>query len=75
MRASAAAFFSAGARDLVSDFDPEKLILDCYRLADRFHQIPDVFLEMPISAVDRHLYYTVMLHRKQQEANAPDDDD
>lgn len=60
---------------MVSDFDPEELFLNCYRLADRFHQNPDVFLSMKLSDIDRHVYYTIKLHKKQQDATRPIDDD
>jgi hypothetical protein len=54
--------------------DVDDLILDCYRLADRFHQNPEVFLEMPISRVGLHIHYTVKLTRLQRIAQQSDDD-
>lgn len=67
MRASATSFFYAGTGDLVEG-DPDELILNCYRLAERFHQPPDVFLSMPRADIDRHIKYTVKLQRLQLEA-------
>jgi hypothetical protein len=49
------------------------LILNCYRLADRFHQSPEVFLEMPLSRIDMHVHYTVKLTRLQRAAQQDDD--
>jgi hypothetical protein len=54
--------------------DPDELILNCYRLADRFHQSPEVFLEMPLSRIDMHVQYTVKLTRLQRAAQQSDDD-
>jgi hypothetical protein len=54
--------------------DPDELILNCYRLADRFHQNPEVFLEMPMSRIDMHVEYTVKLSRLQRQAQQSDDD-
>ena len=58
--------------------DPNELILDCYRLADRFKQNPDVFLSMPISAIDDHIHWTIKLTNLQREAQSggrADDDE
>jgi hypothetical protein len=54
--------------------DPDELILNCYRLADRFHQNPDVFLEMPLSRIEKHVEYTVKLSRLQRQAQQESDD-
>jgi hypothetical protein len=54
--------------------NPDDIILNCYRLADRYHQSPDHFLEMPISQVDRHIKWTVKLIRAQESARREDDD-
>jgi hypothetical protein len=51
------------------------VILNCYRLADRYKQNPAVFLEMPLSAVDSHIRYTVKLIIAQRAAQARRDDD
>ncbi len=68
---SVAEFFSPRSGGV--DVNPDDLILNCYRLADRFHQDPTIFLEMPISQVDRHIYWTVELIKAQRAAQ-PDDD-
>lgn len=60
---------------MVGPPDSDELILNCYRLADRFHQLPDVFLSMPISDIDRHVHFTVKLTKKQREATRQRDDD
>jgi hypothetical protein len=54
--------------------DPDELILNCYRLADRFHQNPELFLEMPMSRIEMHVRYTVKLTRLQQQAQQSDED-
>ena len=55
--------------------DPDELILNCYRLADRFHQNPELFLDMPRSRIEQHVHYTVKLTRLQREAQEKSDDD
>jgi hypothetical protein len=55
--------------------DPDELILNCYRLADRFHQNPEVFLDMPISRIESHVRFTVKLSRLQRIAQQQSDDD
>lgn len=55
--------------------DPDELILNCYRLADWYHQNPDLFLSMPISRIDDHLHYTAKLIDAKQRAQARDSDD
>jgi hypothetical protein len=55
--------------------DPEELILNCYRLADRFHQNPEVFLSMPITSISMHVYYAVKLVELREEAQRGFDDD
>lgn len=77
MRASVTAIFFTRAGHLVEPPDADELIINCYRLADRFHQNPDVFLSMPITDIDRHVRYTVKLTKLQraaQERGADDDD-
>jgi hypothetical protein len=56
------------------DTDADDLILNCYRLADRFHQNPEVFLEMPLSHVEQHIRWTVKLTRLQRKAQERDED-
>lgn len=53
--------------------DADDLILDCYRLADRFHQNPEVFLEMPLSRIERHVHFIVKLTRLQRQAQQDSD--
>lgn len=52
----------------------DEIIINCYRLADRFHQNPEVFIEMPVSRVNQHLYYTIKLIELQEKARRPRDD-
>jgi hypothetical protein len=66
VRAPATEFFSA-----LAGSDP---ILDCYRLADRFKQHPDVFIDMPLSRLKTHLFYTLRLIEAQERARPRDDD-
>jgi hypothetical protein len=47
---------------------PDTLILDCYRLAKFYHIDPGVFLDMPLSEVRRHLYWTGKLHQEIRQA-------
>ena len=49
--------------------DAEEMILDCYRLAQYYHQHPDVFLAMPLEEVRLHAYRTAQLinRRRAQE--------
>lgn len=35
--------------------EDESIVLDCYWLAQWYHQSPDVFLSMPLSTVRIHL--------------------
>jgi hypothetical protein len=42
--------------------------LNCYRLADRFHQSPEHFLRMPLSRIYDHIYYTIRLNEVQEQA-------
>jgi hypothetical protein len=51
--------------------DEENIVLDCYRLAEVYHQNPEVFLAMPIDDVRRHLLRTGQL-RRLQAAEAAD---
>jgi hypothetical protein len=55
--------------------DPEELILNCYRLAHRYHQNPDVFLSMSISDIGRHIHYTIRQIELRKEAQSVADDD
>ena len=55
--------------------DPDEKILNCYRLADRFHQNPDVFLEMPVTRINEHIRYTIKLIEAQNKARRPREND
>ena len=73
MRAPAKTFFYRGTGNVV--VNPEDIILDCYRLANFYHQNPEVFTEMSLSRLGLHTYYTGRLialresARRQQEDN------
>jgi hypothetical protein len=48
------------------------MILDCYRLAKYYSTSPEVFLKLPISEVQLHLYRTIQLTslmQREQEDN------
>jgi hypothetical protein len=51
----------------------DDLILDCYRLAKYYGFDPDVFLQKPLSTIQRHMKWTAILLEKQrakeEEAN------
>lgn len=73
-------FFSPGAGGLVESAtpDPDELILNCYRLADRYKQDPMLFLNKPTSEINNHIAYTIKLidaQRAAREREAPVDDD
>jgi hypothetical protein len=67
MRVAVTGFFSSLAGD--------DLILNCYRLADRFKQNPDIFIDMPISRLQTHVRYTLKLIEAQEKARPREDDD
>lgn len=78
MRSPAKTFFSAGAGYLVSggvidDLNADEITLNCYRLADRYHQNPEVFIEMPVSRINEHIRYTIKLIEAQNRARPRDD--
>ena len=50
------------------------MIINCYRLADRFKQNPAIFLTMPVSEVTLHLIYTIKLTEAQNAARERDDE-
>lgn len=56
-------FFHAGHVD--------EVILDCYRLAKYYGLDPDIFLNKPLSAVKKQLFWTGKLI----ETQTPPDDD
>jgi hypothetical protein len=51
-------------------------VIECYRLADHYKQNPEVFLTIPLSAVQLHIHRTVQLMqlkaREQHEQEEPD---
>ncbi len=47
----------------------DDIVLNCYRLAEIYHQNPEVFLTMPLDDVRLHLARTVQLRRRQAEVN------
>jgi hypothetical protein len=47
----------------------EEMILDCYRLAEHYHQHPDVFLAMPLEDVKLHAYRTAQLIERRRAAS------
>ena len=55
--------------------DENEFILNCYRLADRYHMDPDKLLDMPMSRVAMHVYYTVKLIDAQMRARGGKSDD
>jgi len=68
---SVARFFSSRSGGLVGGHEDD-IVLDCYRLARWYHQIPDVFLKMPLSEVRLHLFRTIQLAKIMQQANDGD---
>jgi hypothetical protein len=43
---------------MVGGTGPDQIILSCYRLARHYHLDPDVFLEKPLSQVQRIIGWT-----------------
>jgi hypothetical protein len=79
VRAPSAALFSPGAGHLVGggligDLNTDEITLNCYRLADRYHQNPEVFLAMPVSRIDGHIRNTIKLIEAQNRARPRNDD-
>ena len=67
---STAKFFLARGGGVVGA--DETIILDCYRLAKYYATSPSVFLSMPITEVQLHLFRTIQLAnvmRREQEEN------
>jgi hypothetical protein len=69
VRTAAATFFSSVGRN------KHDLILNCYRLADRYKRNPDEFIDMPISRLLMHVRYTIELIDVQERARHPRDED
>jgi hypothetical protein len=64
-----------GEGALIGDeLNADEIILNCYRLADRFHQSPEVFIAMPVSRINEHIRYTVKLIEAQNKARKRDND-
>lgn len=49
----------------------DSAILDCYRLAKQFSMDPDVFLNKPLSTIQKHMSWTAKLIETQRQ----EDDD
>ena len=49
---------------------PDQLVLRCYELAKFYHVDPSIFLEKPLTEIQRHLYWT---HRLGEEIAAEED--
>jgi len=65
--------FGRGA--LIGDeLNTDEIIINCYRLADRYHQNPEVFIDMPVSRVEQHIRYTIKLIHLQEKARKPRDE-
>jgi hypothetical protein len=52
----------------------DTVVLDCYRLADWYHQNPEVFLSMPLSDVRLHIRRTGELQRLRRERSGSSDE-
>jgi hypothetical protein len=46
------------------------MILDCYRLAEFYHQHPDVFLNMPVEDVRTHAMRTAQLIERRRRSES-----
>lgn len=44
----------------------EDIILDCYRLARQYGVDPDIFMNKPLSVINRHMRWTARLIESQQ---------
>jgi hypothetical protein len=53
----------------------DELILDCYRLAEHYHQPPEHFLNMTLSVLQTHRHYTAELIRQRQAAQRRPDEE
>lgn len=54
--------------------EDENIVLDCYWLAQWYHQNPEVFLAMPLSEVRIHLMRTAKIAELRRSARASEDD-
>jgi hypothetical protein len=50
----------------------ENIVLDCYWLAQWYHQSPEHFLAMPLSDVRRHVVNTIKLAEMRRAARSSD---
>lgn len=73
MRIQAAPFFSPRPGSLVGE-DADAIVLDCYWLAQWYHQSPEHFLAMPISEVQLHVMRTEQIAKLRQKRAERDDD-
>lgn len=48
----------------------DNIIINCYRLAEKYHCDPNVFLAQPISHIGRHLYWTDRMNQFEDEESA-----
>jgi len=46
--------------------------MNCYRLAKYYGQHPDTFLSLPLSKINRHLYWTDRLLQEAEAARERD---
>jgi hypothetical protein len=53
----------------------EDLVLDCYWLAQWYHQNPEVFLAMPLSQMQLHMARSQQIFRMRAAAQAAAADD
>ena len=49
-----------------SGFVSDEIILDCYRLAKQYGIDPDIFLNKPLSVIQRHMKWTAKLIETQR---------
>jgi len=49
------------------------MVLDCYRLARLYHVSPDVFLSLPVSQVQLHLWRSYQLNQVMEQETTDQD--
>jgi hypothetical protein len=49
------------------------LVLDCYWLAQWYHQPPEHFLALPLSEIEMHIYRTQQIAERRRQYAASDD--
>jgi hypothetical protein len=47
--------------------DIDAIVFDCYRLARWYQQSPDVFLDLPISKMRQHIFWSLKLAARMRE--------